>query len=469
VSWHRQSVATAARHCKSVVLRPDVFLRSMNKQFRLPSFLIATFLYVTAFSPAVFAGPNPLSLAEVAKKALAQNPAVAAARARWRMVTEQIPQAAAWEDPRLNFRSLLGRFVRIPANGFSDQTVSLEQSIPISGKNRSRERAAIAEAGAAFQDLRRQELDVVLKARSAFIQLVNDYELLDLNQAEETALSQIADNSRTRFEVGAQPQSEVVTAQIERQKITEQQQDLEQKRSNDETALKVLMKMDAFAPLGRPLRMVNTGPSSREMQVVHLEARELRARIILNNPEVLRSIAEFAAAQSRYQLAQREWIPDPTLSIQADHYNSGSQVASELSGGISISLPWLNEKKYQAGEREAFDQVTAAQNSLEGAKDEALGKLRNQLQKIETLHHHADLYEHSLIPGASQNVSANQSDYESNKATFENVISSQRNLWEVETTYHQHLTDYQIALAELESLVGSNLGFFGGAAEGLSK
>ena len=411
--------------------------------------------------PALFAGQSSLSIDEVTRKTLAQNPTVAAARARWRMATQRIPQAAGWEDPKLNFRSLLGRFVQIPANGFTDQAVSLEQSIPISGKNRSRERAAAAEAVAAFQDLRRQELDAVVKARSAFIQLVNDYELLELNLAEENALSQTIDNSRTKFEVGAQPQSDVVTAQIERQKVTEQRQDLEQKRSNDETALKVLMRMDAFAPLERP--------RIQESRAVHLDERELRSRIILNNPDVLQANAELAAAQSRYQLAKREWIPDPTVSIQADHYNAGSQIASEVSGGISISLPWFNEKKYSAGEREALDQVTAAQNALESAKDEALGKLRDQLQKIQTLHHHADLYENSLIPSAKQNVSANQSDYEANKTTFENVLSAQRNLWEIEAAYHQHLTDYQIALAQLESLVGSDFGSFGGVTEGLTK
>jgi len=411
--------------------------------------------------PALFAGQSTLSLEEVTKKTLAQNPTVAAARARWRMATQRIPQAAAWEDPKLNFRSLLGRFVQIPPNGFSDQMVSLEQSIPISGKNRSRERAAVAEAVAAFQDLRRQELDVVVKARSAFIQLVNDYALLELNQAEEAALSQTIDNSRTKFEVGAQPESEVVTAQMERQRVTEQQQDLQQKRSNNETALKVLMKMDAFAPLERPV--------IQEIRAIHLDARELQSRIILNNPDVLKANAELAAAQSRYQLAKREWIPDPTVSLQADHYNAGSQLASEVSGGISISLPWFNEKKYSAGEREALDQVTAAQDALEGARNEALGKLRDQLQKIETFHHHADLYENSLIPSAKQYVSANQSDYEGNKTTFGNVISSQRNLWEIEAAYHQHLTDYQIALAELEALVGSNLGLFGSVTERLSK
>ena len=224
----------------------------MNHPFRFHLFLITTFLQVMALAPpALFAGRLSFS-----RRSHKENPraksTVAAARARWRMATQRIPQAAGWEDPKLNFRSLLGRFVQIPANGFTDQAVSLEQSIPISGKNRSRERAAAAEAVAAFQDLRRQELDAVVKARSAFIQLVNDYELLELNLAEETALSQTVDNSRTKFEVGAQPQSDVVTAQIERQKVTEQRQDLEQKRSNDETALKVLMKMDAFAPLERP-------------------------------------------------------------------------------------------------------------------------------------------------------------------------------------------------------------------------
>src|SRR5450631_3160746 len=125
----------------------------MHHPFCFRSFLTTTFLSIVVLVPAaLFAGQSSLSLEEVTRKALVQNPAVAAARARWRMARQRIPQAAAWEDPRLNFRSLFGRFVQVPANGFTDQTISLEQSIPISGKNRSRERTAAAEALAAFQD-----------------------------------------------------------------------------------------------------------------------------------------------------------------------------------------------------------------------------------------------------------------------------------------------------------------------------
>ena len=243
--------------------------------------------------------------------------------------------------------------------------------------------------------------------------------------------------------------------------MTEERQDLEQKLSNDESTLNVLINIDAFASLARPVLP--------ELRAVNLDPQTLRSRISLNNPEMLRASAQLAVAQSRYQLARREWIPDPTVSIQADHYNSGSQIASEVSGGISISLPWFNEKKYSAGEREALSQVAAAQNALQSAKNEAMGKLRDQLQKLQTLHHHADLYEKSLIPNAKQNVSANQSDYEADKTLLQNLLSSQRNLWEIEAAYHQHLTDYQIALAELESLVGSTLRVFSGASERSSK
>ena len=436
---------------RQIVFLHSDFLRSMHRPNHFHRFQLAAILHALFFTilPGS-AGQNSVSLEEVTQQALGKNPRIAAARARWQMAIQRIPQESAWEDPKLNFRSLLGRFVQVPANGFTDQMVSLEQSIPISGKNRSRGRVAAAEAIAAFQELRREELDVVAKARSAFFELANDYELLELNKAEGTSLSQTTANTRTKFEVGKATESDILVAQIEQQKTTEERQELEQKLSNDETTLKVSMNIDAFAPFGRP--------KMQELHTVDLDPQKLRAQLSLNNPEVLRAYAQVAAAQSRYQLAKREWIPDPAVSIQADHYNAGSQLASEVSGGISVSLPWFNEQKYSAGEREAFDDLTAVKGALEMVRNEAVGKLRDQLQKLQTLHHHVDIYANSLIPSAEQSVSANQSEYERDSASFKNLLTSLRNRWEIEAAYHQHLTDYQIALADLESLLGSKLG-----------
>jgi Outer membrane efflux protein len=172
VSWQRYPwrslQAQPIRDPSSGYFRSDLWTIHFAPHSILLTALVQVFL-----APACLMGDQgSVSLEKVTQMALARNPSIAAARARWRMASQRIPQEAAWEDPKLNFRSLMGRFVEVPANGFTNQTVSLEQSIPISGRNRSRERAAAAEAVAAFQDLRRQELEVMAKARSTFIQLV---------------------------------------------------------------------------------------------------------------------------------------------------------------------------------------------------------------------------------------------------------------------------------------------------------
>jgi outer membrane protein TolC len=83
--------------------------------------------------------------------------------------------------------------------------------------------------------------------------------------------------------------------------------------------------------------------------------------------------------------------------------------------------------------------------------------LRDQLQKIQTMHHHIELYRDQLLPRARQTVSSYQADYETDKATLIQVLTSENNLRELETMYNQDLTDYRVAIAELESLIGTDL------------
>jgi len=390
-----------------------------------------------------------LTLNDAIAAALQNNPSIQMARAKWESARQRIPQAAAWEDPKLNVNSLLGRFVAISPNGFTDQALTVEQMIPLSGKNRSKERIAAAEAIAGFEDFRRQQLDVVSKTKASYFRLANLYVLLDLNDQEEATLSQTADASKAKFEVGTQSQADYLTADVERQKITETRHDLEQKLSDEQTQLKVLMNRDPFSPLGRPVLS--------EALESDLSPDRLRRLTLENRPEVRQAQVMVIGASAKVELAKRAWIPDPSVSLGAEHYNAGSQVVSELNAGVSIDLPWFNPKKYRAGEREAQSDALAAQETLEGAQTQALGMLRDQLEKIHTLQHHIELYRDRLLPSARQTVSSYQADYETDKATLIQVLSSANSLRELETMYNQDLTDYRVALAELESLVGTDL------------
>jgi cobalt-zinc-cadmium efflux system outer membrane protein len=394
-------------------------------------------------------GSTSLSMSQVTASVLAHNPMIHSARAKWFAAKERIPQAAAWEDLRVGTDIVLGRFVSVPANAFTDQMVSIEQMIPLSGKNRSRERAAAAEALGVFEEARRQELDVIAKAKASYYQIANLYQLLDINQTDEASLVQSVDTTRAKFEVGTQTQADVLLAENERQKIIEARRDIEQKLSDEESALNVLMNRDPFAPLGRPAVNGDNSLSG--------PPESLRQLVLTNRPEVREAQTKVTAAKAKLELAKREWIPDPTVSLEAERYNAASQFVSQVGGGVSISVPWLNGKKYRAEEREAQGELSAAESDFASAQTESLGLLRNQLEKIETLHHHLELYGANLLPTARQTVASYQADYETDKATLLVLLSSQRNLRDLETMYNQDLTDYRVALAELESLVGLDL------------
>jgi cobalt-zinc-cadmium efflux system outer membrane protein len=390
-----------------------------------------------------------LTLNDAVTAALQNNLSIKTARAKWESAKQRIPQAAAWEDPKLSVNSLLGRFVDISRNGFADQLLTVEQMIPLSGKNRSKERIAAAEAAASYEDFRRQQLDVVSKTKGSYFRLANLYLLLDLNDQDEAALTQTLDASKAKFEVGTQSQADYLTAEVERQKIVETRRDLEEKLSDEQTKLKVLMNQDPFSPLGRPVLS--------EVLPQDLSQEHLRRLILENRPEIRQAQTMVIGASAKVELAKREWIPDPSVSLQAQHYNAGSQAVSELNAGVSIDLPWFNAKKYRAGEREAESDLLAAQRTLEGVQTEAVGMLRDQLQKIETLHHHIELYRDRLLPSGRQTVSSYQADYETDKTTLIQVLTSENNLRQLETMYNQDLTDYRVAIAELESLVGADL------------
>ena len=106
-----------------------------------------------------------LSLSEVTSAVLANNAAIKEALNKWKAARARIPQAAAWDDPRLGGDTLVHRFVNVPPNAFMDQSVSIEQVVPITGKNLTRARAAMAEAISAYEDVRRAQLDVIAAAR----------------------------------------------------------------------------------------------------------------------------------------------------------------------------------------------------------------------------------------------------------------------------------------------------------------
>ncbi len=390
-----------------------------------------------------------ISLREVTKVVLANNPAIKEAENRWRAAVQRVRQANAWDDPRIAGDSRVRRFVDVPPNAFMDQSLTVEQLIPITGKNLLRGRAAAAEALSIFEEVRRAELDVIAKARASFFRLANAYEQLEINSKNLVSLRQIADISRSKYETGVESAANALVAETDYSKLLETRRDLERNLSDAQSQLNALMNHDAFAPLGTP--------SAANINEANLSLSRLRAITLAQRPEVQMAQAKIDSEKSKLQLARRAWIPDPALMVKGQRYNDTSQAVSELDAGVSFTVPWVNPSKYSAGVREARENVGAAEQGLDREQKEALRLLRDQLEKIETAHHHVELFRDKLVPQARQAFEATRLSYESGKASFLDWISAQRNLRDIEATAREHLADYQIAVAELEAVTGTEL------------
>jgi outer membrane protein TolC len=218
--------------------------------------------------------------------------------------------------------------------------------------------------------------------------------------------------------------------------------------SNAESQLNTLMNRAARAPLGRP-----TGSTSLDL---NLAPDRLESLALTRRPELLIAQRKLDAADARYNLARRAWVPDPELRVEARQYNGQSGI-QEYDTGVFFKFPWINYRKYKSAIEEARQMKLAAEHELESARKEMLGMLREQITKTETLHHHVRLFSDKIVPLARQNVTATRSAYETDKAGFLNLIDAQRTFQEVESMYWQHLTTYLSALAELEALVGADL------------
>jgi outer membrane protein TolC len=401
---------------------------------------------ITLALPFWASGADLLSQHEVVKSALRDNASIKAARAKWEMMKARVPQAAAWEDLRAGVDSVTTRSVSIPANSFMDQTAMLEQEVPISGKNRSRARAATAEAGAAFEDLRRMELDVISRARIAYARLANGYAQLEVNRRNDELLGQFVQISRSRYETGAATQADVLIAQTDAAKLLEMRADIERQISEAQSALNVLLNRPAQAPLGRPAALVFT-PRALSLQT-------LQAIAIAHRPELQRAQSRLSAERFRLELANRQWFPDPALNVKAQRYNDASQAISEVDVGISFPIPWLNGKKYSAGVLEARKSVENAQQEFDAARVEALGLARDQRKKIQTSAVQYELYRDKILPVARQTVEASRAAYEASTGGFLELVTTRRTLQDAESAALNHLADYEAALAELDAIIG---------------
>ncbi len=391
----------------------------------------------------LFSGAPFLERRALIDQVLERNPTVRAARYAWRAALARYPQVTALDDPMLGVgvapRSIGSRTVN------DAEKLDLSQKLPFPGKLRLRGEAALGEAEAASRDHAAVRLRLATMASLLF----DDYYLaarsLEVNAEHIALLEEFKRIATARYEVGEASQQDPIQAEVELTHAIHREIVLGTAQRVTAEQINAMLHRAPNAPLP-------PAPGRIAVPADPLEAPEhLIAQALAERPELAAASAREDAAETRVDLAWREYFPDVTL---VGTYNRIMQERDlQPFVGLQLNVP------LQLGRRKAA--VDEAEARFEGARSQRLAieddvrlAVQSGVDRFAEARQVELLFRDRLLPTATDQVAAARSGFETGRNSFLALIDAERNLRNVELGHHEALSNLGRRRAELDQALG---------------
>jgi len=411
-------------------------------------------LVAGALIPPILAAQTPadissrrLTLAEVYNVLEVRSPRLEAARQMAFAAEARIKPASTLADPQLQF-GLMNR--TLPGLGLQDplgmNQVQVMQMVPIAGQLGLAGRAAAAQAGAARA--RAADVGWELRARAAMF----FYEIYQLDRTIEVSLStqvllrDITTTARTMYSVGQGRQADVLRAQVEIERMSEEVTRMRAMREAAAARLNALLDRPAETPVPSPA----LPRFPRDLA----GADSLERQAMAGRPMLAAGVLEVEAAAAAQQRARREIWPDLQLGAQYGQRPMAEGTDRMLSLMIGFSVPiWAGRRQLQM-RRETEAMRIAAEAELRAMQAETRGRVGELTAAVRRTRSLRQLYLTTILPQAEATVSSALSAYQAGEVDLPMLLDARMTVNRY--TQQVFLLDAEegTALAELEMLLG---------------
>ena len=394
------------------------------------------------------------TLEEALTNAYLTNPGLQAARAELRATDETVSQAISNWRPNVEFSTSAGfervetksgffgsRGLRKPRSG----EISVEQSLYRGGQTTAETEQREYEVRAQRAELSEFEQQVLLDAATAYINVVRDQAVVDLQKNNEKVLLRQLEATRDRFTVGEVTRTDVsqAEARLARAKADRIQAegDLENARTNFE----------------RVVGMPPTELSAPDREHQLPETLEIAiSTASKENPSVISSLFVEKAAQKNVRRVTGELLPDlsleGTLRKSADESSVGS-TREDASIIATLTIPLYQQGAVMSRVREAKQE--AAQRRLEHEDDrrEAIEIARTAWEDLQTARARIDAFK---IEIQSSDIALEGVRQEANvgSRTVLDVLDAEQELLDAQVNLVRAQRDEFVAATELAAAVG---------------
>jgi outer membrane protein TolC len=361
---------------------------------------------------------------------------------------ERVGPAGALPDPQLQL-GLMNRMASDFGSTMDPMTmnqVQLMQMLPWPGKLGGARLAARHSAAAASADADEHARMLSAQVRMAYTDVAYADRALAVMRGTQALLRQFLDVSTTMYAVGNAVHQDVLRAQVEVARMTEDITRMTQERVAMAARLNALLGREPTSPIGA-LQLPD--PEGRLPEADSLIARALAAR-----PALVADAERIAAAEASLSAARRELYPDFQVGIQ---YQQRPQFPNMLSLMFGVNLPIFAGSKQLAMRRQMAAMRNMSQAELANLRNETVAHLIETRARAVQDGNLVRLYRTSIVPQARAAVQASLAGYQVGRVSFMQLIDNQMTVNRYQTESYRLAADYQQALGELEALVGQPL------------
>ncbi|HEY3704223.1 MAG TPA: TolC family protein [Terracidiphilus sp.] len=391
---------------------------------------------------------DALTIDEIERIALAANPEIEVAARRVAIAQAHVPAAGTLDDPMVMFRAW-GVPLSQPWNYNQSQNMfSISQALPGRGKLALRSSVAESSVTEARAELDRVRLDVRVRARKAFDDLLRAQDEIRIHDEHVGIARQAIEAARIKYAVGKVPQQDILKAEVALTRVAEDMIRVDQDVDLARARLSTLLGRDPSAALRvrGEHAVLSKLPSLQALQDLALQTR----------PDLAAARAALERSHKEQALAKTAYVPDFNFSAGYMLMPSGSSYRNNYMIEGSMNLPWLNHRRHDSEIAEATGRVTQQDAELAAMRNAVFGEIQEALVETESAQKLASMYRDQLRPQAEATLQSSVIAYENGKADFLDLLDSQMSVIDIDLAMLQATASFDAHLADLELATGGS-------------
>jgi cobalt-zinc-cadmium efflux system outer membrane protein len=408
----------------------------------------ATVEKTVAGTPAQTSGHTSMSLDALVGEALQKNPGVQSTLRQVEALRHRVPQVKTLPEPTVSvgWAGNITPFSVQHGDPSSYRGVTASQMLPYPGKLKLRGEIADREAESAWWEYEAARRKLVADVKSAYYDYFADSKAVEITRKDKDLLQKLSSIAEARYRVGKGIQQDVLRSQVEISLLLQRLTVFEQQKSTAQVRLNTLLFRNPDAELPSPA-------SFEPVKIAH-SLDELYTLASEQDTGLQREQRMVERNQYAVNLAKKDYLPDFSVGYM---YQQRPDLPDMHGFTVTANIPIYYRTKQREAVKEQTQQLVSSQRSKENRQTELFFAVKQQYLLAKSSEQLLKLYSQVIVPQSSLALESSMASYQVGTVDFLTILTNFTVVLDYEVSYYRELANYQMALANLEPLVGVEL------------